>query len=183
MIILNVYGDFIMCSGKCGSRYLNSIFQNDLTIGAIELPKQTLKTEYIVVREPYGHLITALHTDLLHIWNDYWPGMTEQEIIKNISTNGSGHYSLNLYRWIYEYWKNTDRFAKIIDLSELTSLVKEKGYDVPYNKNEYDWNYFDVWKTKEEVEEYVSKTYPNEYQIMMERLESEKEYYKKLLKK
>ncbi len=100
MIILNVYGDFIMCSGKCGSRYLNSIFQNDLTIGAIELPKQTLKTEYIVVREPYGHLITALHTDLLHIWNDYWPGMTEQEIIKNLSTNGSGHYSLNLYRCI-----------------------------------------------------------------------------------
>lgn len=183
MIILNVYGDFIMCSGKCGSRYLNGIFENDLRINALELPKQTLKTEYIVVREPHGHLITALHTDLLHIWNNYWPGMTEQEVIDRLTTTGGGHYSLNLYKWIYEYWENTDKFAKIIDLSELTSLVKEKGFDIPYDKTEYDWNYFDVWKTKEEIVEYVSKTYPNQYQIMMERLESEKEYYKKLLKK
>ena len=38
-----------------------------------------------------------------------------------------------------------------------TSLVTEKGYDVPYDKNEYDWNYFDVWKIKEEVEEYKDR--------------------------
>ena len=182
MIVLNVYDDFIMCSGKCGSRYLDVIWENKIRIDATELHKQTFTTEYIVVREPHGHLITALHTDLLHIWNGGWPGTTEQNIIDNLVSAGGGHYSLNLYKWIYEYWENTNRHAKIIDLSELTSLIEQKGYPSFYNKSEYDWNYFDIWKTKEEIEEYVRITYPNEYQIMMERLESEKEYYNKLLK-
>lgn len=182
MIVLNVYDDFIMCSGKCGSRYLDVIWENKIRIPASELHKETLTTEYIVVREPHGHLTTALHTDLLHIWNGGWPGTTEQDIIDNLMHAGGGHYSLNLYRWIYEYWENTNRHAKIIDLSELTSLIEQKGYPSFYNESEYNWNYFDIWKTKEEVEEYVSKTYPNEYQTMMDRLVIEKEYYNKLLK-
>ena len=182
MIVLNVYDNFIMCSSKCGSRYLDVIWKDKIRIPANQLPNETLTTEYIVVREPHGHLITALHTDLLHVWNDGWPGTTDQNVIDNLVSAGGGHYSLNLYKWIYEYWENTNRHAKIIDLSELTSLMEQNGHSLEYEKTDYDWNYFDIWKTRGEIEEYVSQTFPKEYQIMMERLESEKEYYNMLLK-
>lgn len=182
MIIINVYDDFIMCSAKCGSRYLDVNWENKRRIIASLLPLETFTTKYIVVREPHGHLITALHTDLLHIWNDGWPGITEEHVINKMAGEGGGHYSLSLYQWIYEYWVKTNKFAKVIDISELTPLIEENGLISHYDKDEYDWHYFDIWKTKEEIEEYVKNTYPTEYQIMMDRLVKEKEYYNMLIK-
>ena len=172
-----------MSPAKCGSRFLDSIWDTKQRFIPQQLLTELPKTDYIVIRNPYEHLVTALHTDLLHIWNGQWEGQTEESIINGYSTDeGGSHYWLKLYKTLYEYWEATNKTAKIILLHQLNDFIDKKGIEYSYEEDSYNWKgYFEIYKSKGEVMEYVIKKYPTEYGIMMKGILEEQQYYHNFL--
>lgn len=171
-----------MSPAKCGSRFLDSIWDNKERLIPQDLLKELPKVDYIVIRNPYEHLISALHTDLLHVWNKEWEDATEKDVIRWYSTEeGGSHYWMYLYKTIYEYWESTNKSAKIIPLHQLSNLVDKLNIPYSYNESEYEWLEFDIWKSKSDVIKYVIDTYPKEYELMMNGALLEQQYYHKFI--
>ena len=172
-----------MSPAKCGSRFLDSIWDNKKRLLPQELLKELPKVDYIVIRNPYEHLISALHTDLLHVWNKQWEGQTEKDIIRGYSTEeGGSHYWMYLYKTIYEYWEVTNKSAKIIPLHQLNNLIDDMGIEYSYEEDSYNWQgYFEIYKSKSDVIKYVIDTYPKEYELMMNGALLEQQYYHKFI--
>ena len=181
--MINLYENHIMSSAKCGSRFLDSILDKKERLLPQELLTNLPKVDYIVIRNPYEHLISALHTDLLHVWNKEWEGQTEEDIIRGYSTEeGGSHYWMYLYKTIYEYWEATNKSAKIILLHQLNILIDEMGIEYTFEEEAYNWDgYFEIYKSKGEIIKYVIDTYPNEYKLMMGGVLMEQQYYHKFI--
>lgn len=178
MIIINLYENHIMCPAKCGSRFLDSIWDTKQRYLPYELLTELPKTDYIVIRNPYEHLISALHTDLLHVWNKEWVNATENDVVRWYSTDeGGSHYWTKLYKTLYEYWEATNKNAKIILLHQLSSFIDKKGIIKTFNEVEYQFNEFDIWKSKDDIIMYLIDNYPNEYHEMMKSVLEEQKYY------
>jgi hypothetical protein len=183
MIRINIYNNSILASAKCGSRFLDSIWDDKISFFTNELSTyNNLSVQFIIVRNPYEHLKAALHTDFIHVLNNEWENVTEQDIISNYSSSNGYHYQTNLYQLIHEFWVNNNKTAKIIELKDLTQFVD--SYNIEYNYDEKDYNWkplFNIWKTKEEIIEYVKEKYPTEYSIIIDKTEQDMQYYLKLL--
>lgn len=183
MIRINIYNNSILASAKCGSRFLDSIWEDKYCFFSDELINHiNLPIQIIIVRPPLEHLKSALHTDLLLIWDEKRDKSEEQKLLNLYTLNRGGvHYELDFYKELYEFWCLKDKKPKILNLSDLTNLVDEFGVEYNYNENDYNWKpLFEVWKTKEEILYYVEKNYPNQYNILMDNIKSETEYYLKL---
>lgn len=182
-MVINIYENRIMAPAKCGSRFLDSIWDTKERLMPNELLTKLPKVDYIVIRNPYEHLVTALHTDLLHIWNGQWPGQKEQDTINGYCTDmGGSHYWINLYKTLYEYWEATGKTAKIVLLHELSNLIDGMGFESSYDEDSYNWKgYFEIDKSKNEIMQYVIDKYPTEHTMMMNAILEEQTYYHKFI--
>lgn len=171
-----------MCPAKCGSRFLDSIWDTKQRFLPQQLLTELPKTDYIVIRNPYEHLVSALHTDLLHVWNKEWVNETEEDVVRWYSTDeGGSHYWIKLYKTLYEYWEATNKTSKIILLHQLSNIIDKENINHPYNESEYQFKEFDNWKSKSEVMEYIIKKYPIEHGMMMKGVLEEQQYYHNFL--
>lgn len=183
MIRISVYNKEIVVPAKCGSRFLDTIWEDKIDLSIGQLLESDFQIKKIIVRHPYEHLLSGLHTDILHIWNKEWENVNEIDVITNYhQINNGSHYQLDLYQTLYEYWVKHNKEAEIIKLENLTGILKDVDVLYNYDENDYNWKpIFEVWKTKEEIMEYVKKTYPETYNFLIKHIKEEINSYNKMI--
>lgn len=150
---LNVYDYKILSPAKCGSRYLDMIYDTEnCPKGKTIIPKgskigsntmyqikkvvnsPTLdvnnidwdKIEWVVVRPPLELTISAIHTDLMMFWNGMGNNKVDEEnLIRLFSKNETGHYHNELYRTLCFMWMKSGKKIKFIHLNDLTDFCED----------------------------------------------------------
>lgn len=174
---IKLFDGRILAPSKCGTRYLRKVF-NDVRFNINIHPIKTITN--IVIRNPYEHFESAIHTE----YSNY-RGSSENinHIIRGgISDNGIGHWNPNTYKFLYSIFLKNPKI-KIIELNNLSAFLHSEGYDVPYNKSDYDWSLFTNWKPKDILISELKLEFKNEFDLIEEKLKIEFEFYTKLLNK
>ena len=168
---------------KCGSRYLRSFGWQ--TKGVAMLSDEwgefkNLNWGTIVLRDPQEHLYSALHTELLSLWNNHtnWAGITEEELINLfISNSGSTHWCGILNKTIFDVYVLKNKQPKALKLENLSLFLSLEGTPLPYNKEKYSFKDFNRWESSDYIKNYVKTTYPSQYEIMLSMVNEDRKYY------
>lgn len=190
---IKIFDDRILAPAKCGSRYLSKVYSleklDDIfskifpTLGEdIFIKKMVIdlanKTEYIIIRNPFEHFKSAIHTE--HYNNPDTP--LSILLNKSIIDNGIGHWSAYTYRFLYHLFEFNPKI-KIIELKNLSSFLRSQNYNIEYIPSEYDWSDKPNWIDKNAFYEFISKEYPKEIEELMIKINKELFYYNKLIDK
>ena len=114
---------------KCGSRYLRSFGWETKGITMFNNGWETFKElnwEIIILRDPEERLKSALHTEILSLWNNHtnWVGITEEELINLfISKTGSTHWCGTLNKTIFDVYTSKNKQPKPLKLENLSLFL------------------------------------------------------------
>lgn len=182
-MVIKIYNNTILAPVKCGSRYLDKIWEDKRIWFGHQKYLSFPKVDYIVIREPMSHLVSALHTETLEWINVYTDEDDFYHQLKEfISDEGSTHWSFRLYEYLYYYRNKYGKDIKVIKLENLTELLKKLGHDIEYTPEEYHFKEYKKWWPKEELFEMLKDMYPNEIDFLLNKVEIQNTYYQKLLK-
>lgn len=175
---IKLYNKNIFAPNKCGTRYLQTVFDYE-SFTHLFLPKINGDC-YFIIREPIEHLKSALLTQLIHHRDkDYF-----YELFSKFFIDGGSeamHFVNILYKKIY-YYKTRNENCKIIHLNNLTEFLHSLGYDIEYNKKNYDHSdELQNWCSKDEFYEEIKQKYPNEIKLLEDWMSIENIYYHKLI--
>lgn len=134
----------------------------------------------IILRDPEDHLNSALHTEILSLWNNHsnWEGITEEELINLfVSELGSTHWCGILNRTIFEAYLSKDKKPIALRLKDLTLFLSLEGKMKPYDKDRYNFKEFNIWRSPNYIKNYIKSTYPDQYGIMMNMIKEDRKYY------
>lgn len=182
MTILQINDRFITPL-KCGSRYLRSFGWDIkgitmLSDGWNEF--KNLNWGVIVLRNPEEHLYSALHTEILSLWNGHtnWAGITEEELINLfISKTGSTHWCGILNKTIFDVYVTKNREPKALKLENLSLFLSLDGTPQLYNKEKYSFREFNKWESSDYIKNYVKTKYPNQFDVMLNMVNEDRKYY------
>lgn len=190
---IKLFDNRILAPAKCGSRYLSKVYSSKMLddIFSKIYPKQgedtsvrqmvidlANKVEYIIIRNPSEHFKSAIHTE--HFNNPNTPISILLE--KSILDDGIGHWWAYTYRFLYRIFEFNPKI-RIIELKNLSSFLLSQNHNIEYIPSEYDWSEMKNWINKDTFYETLSKTYPNEIQIINDKVNKELFYYNKLIEK
>lgn len=185
MTILQIDNRFIVPL-KCGSRFLRKNNWETRGIDMLGDGWDNFKNrdwEIMVLRNPQEHLKSALHTELLSLWNGHqnWLKYKENKLIETlISKEGTTHWSGILNKVLYEVWLDKSKAPKPLELKNLSLFLSLDNIDIPeFNSNHYSFKNFDKWETPDYVFNYVKNKYPNEFNVMLELAKNDEVYYNK----
>jgi len=182
---IKIYNNTVMVPVKCGSRYLDKIWESErIKFNHYEYLKFP-KVKYIVVRDPMSHLITALHTETLEFINksgeiNNFYHKLKEFISPHNDTDGVAHWCVRFYEYFYYYKKKYGEDIQVVKLENLTELLKNLGYTVEYNSDEYNFNNYKMWWSKDELFEILKNTHPNEINWLIDKVKIQNVYYNKL---
>jgi hypothetical protein len=176
-----LYDNTIIAPLKCGTRYLDKIFDDskkeELNMYTIfDLSKFRSSKYYFLYREPYEWLVTALHTEIVNGRIDDIGSIIE------LFTNpfGSTHWRPNILKNLYLRFMSNNPHQSInaINLINLTECLRNIGYTPPtFDANEYKFYHLKHWVSKEDIIDIIKKDYPNEWDYLMDCIKSEQHYY------
>jgi len=174
---IQVFENKIIAPNKCGTRYLRLIFEHK-QFTHLFLPKIKGKT-YFIIREPLEHLKSALHTELLGVKDTI---EFDKKFNRFLSETGTIHYVNNLYQIIY-FYKEKNPNCKIVELHNLSDLLMDLGYNIPYNKWNYNLSteYADWWVNKDTFFSKLKHKYPTQVGILENWIKIQNEYYDLLI--
>ncbi len=185
MTILQIDNRFIVPL-KCGSRFLR---KNNWDVRGIDMMGdgwenfKNLNWDVIILRNPKDHLKSALHTELLSLWNGHknWSKYNERDLIDMLLTEcGTTHWSGVLNKVLYQTWLDMGKKPKPLKLENLSLFLSLDNIDIPkFDINHYRFRYFNKWETPDSVFNYVKNKYPNELNVMLEMAENDEFYYNK----
>lgn len=177
---IKLFDNRILAPSKCGTRHLRKIYTDvrfDMKFHKIS------DITHIVVRNPYEHFKSAIHTEYLNYKNSNDTTEHIHHIILNSTIkDGIGHWHPNTYQFLYSIFM-LNRKIKIIELENLSAFLESEGYSIPYNESEYNWSEFDEWESKDELFNSLSNEFKNEFILINKKLEREIGYYNKLISK
>jgi hypothetical protein len=181
-MVIKIYNDTILTPVKCGSRYLDKIWEDKRIWFGHQKYLKFPKVKYVVIREPMSHLISALHTETLEWINVYTDKNDFYHQLKEfISDEGATHWSAPLYEYLYYYRNKYGKDIEVVRLEDLTELLKKLGHDVEYKPEEYHFKEYKKWWSKEELFQMLKDMYPNEIDFLLKIVEKQNVYYQKLL--
>lgn len=200
-MVVEIFNNNIAVPAKCGTRYfskcvkspertsgyMNRIVsclpsQSDITFTKSEEDSPILdynlwkSVEWLVVRDSYEWLKSALHTEIVTCWNDR--EKMSNIIEEFISPGGNTHWCGLFFQKIHFLYRNHNikRF-KILQIDEITNFLFNMGYDIKYNKDEYSFLDTQNWKSKDEIVYLVQNEFPKEWEEMLNLIKKDKEYY------
>lgn len=200
-MVIEIFNGNIAVPAKCGTRYFSKCAessevrercmqrivsclpqQSDITRTLEGIPTRIIdyhlwkEVEWLVVRDPYEWLESALHTELVSCYSD-----TEKvtEIVNGfVSMGGNTHWNGSFFKKIYYLYKNHNiKPFKILQITEITEFLFGLGWDIKYIKDEYSFHHVHDWKSKEWIVEMVKREYPIQWKRMMDMIKVDKEYY------
>lgn len=179
---VKVYGGKVIAPCKCGTRYLDKIwrdYENTSERDIFTKSKWKYFEGYWIYRPPMEHLISALHTEIIDRRDDE---SVDDILDRFLSPKGTTHWSDGLYRGMWEFISR-NRKVKPIPLSQLTTLVKKIGWEVPkYDSKDYDFKHLgDKWLSKETVIKDIQRDYEIEWEWLSSCIDEEEKYWNKMV--
>lgn len=171
-----------MAPVKCGSRYLDKVWESERTEYIHYQYLKFPKVKYIVIREPMSHLITALHTETVGFINEF--GRRDDfyhQLNDFISVDGATHWCVPFYEYLYYYRNKYGEDIEVVKLENLTGLLKNLGHNIQYVPEEYHFKKYEKWWSKEDLFKMLKEMYPKEINWLIDKVETQKIYYEKLL--
>ena len=168
---------------KCGSRYLRSFGWETKGITMFNNGWETFKElnwEIIILRDPEERLKSALHTEILSLWNNHtnWVGITEEELINLfISKTGSTHWCGTLNKTIFDVYTSKNKQPKPLKLENLSLFLSLEGTPQPYDKEKYNFKKFNKWESLDYIKNYVKTNYSDQYNTMLNMVNEDRKYY------
>lgn len=181
-MVVKIYNNTILTPVKCGTRYLDKVWEdNRISFGHQKYLKFP-KVKYIVVREPMSHLISALHTETLE-WVNVYTNEDDfyHQLGEFISEEGATHWCVPFYEYFYYYRNKYGNDVEVVKLENLTNLLNQLGYDVEYTPEEYHFKKYKKWWSKDELFQMLKDMYPNEINLLIDKVKIQTEYYNKLI--
>jgi hypothetical protein len=167
---LNVFNKQILTPPKCGSRFLDKVYDvNREYINLFDIIENPLTSEvkWLVLRTPMDLLISALHTEFLGGWNRKGNSLKEKELLNNIMNIYShSHWHCELFKNLYLFGVSLSTPPTIVMLHHLNDfLTKEMSIEeLPiFDKTEYNFSNDSIWLSKSKIKLYLSKTYPEQW--------------------
>jgi hypothetical protein len=181
-VVIKIYDNKILSPVKCGTRHLDKIWLNKRVEYTHNDYLRFPKVKYIIVRSPLEHLITALHTETVGYINEFGKVIDFYHQLNDfISPIGATHWSTQFYKYLYYYRNRYGSDVEVVELSNLTTLLQNLGYDLEYNSEEYNFKKYEHWWEKNELFDILKETYPQEIKWLLEKVEEQNVYYNKLL--
>jgi hypothetical protein len=168
---------------KCGTRYLRSFGWETKGITMLDGGWEEFKNldwDVIVLRDPEDHLNSALHTEILSLWNNHsnWDGISEEELINLfVSELGSTHWCGILNRTLFEVYLSKDKKPIALRLKDLTLFLSLEGKMKQYDRQRYNFKEFNIWRSPNYIKNYIKSTYSDQYRIMMNMIKEDRKYY------
>ncbi len=174
---IKLFDGRILAPSKCGTRHLRKVFNDirfDINVHQIN------SISHIVIRNPYEHFESAIHTE----YSNYeGPIDNSHHIIYGaISENGIGHWNPNIYKFLYSVFLKNPKI-EIIQLNELSIFLESIGHNVEFKKTDYDWSSLPNSKPKEVLINELKLAFKNEFDLIQTKLEIEFEFYTRLSSK
>jgi len=184
----------ILAPLKCGTRYLIETFGEESSITKTSILNCSLyhkNAKVIVVRSPYEHLESALHTELIKLFEDIQnPNETEiLNVLKGFKStphlsDGTTHWSYHIYEQMYWYWRRNRKYIKVIELKDLTTYLKTVKKKLPkYDADNYTFNHYSHWCPKENMMLFVKENYKSIWNDLMEQVKISNKWYELLITK
>jgi hypothetical protein len=200
-MVIEIFEGNIAVPAKCGTRYFSKCVKSpERPVGYMErvvscLPQQSDITrtigdeksriedyelwkgvKWLVVRDSYEWLESALHTELVSCHSDI--EKVSGIIDDFVSPWGNTHWHGGFFKKIHFLYKNHNikRF-KILQITETTKFLSDLGYDIEYIKDEYSFYHVDNWKSKKEIVEMVKNEFPTQWEMMLNLIKGDREYY------
>ena len=184
--------DSIMAPLKCGTRYLEKVFgepSSQISSHAIGGKLFIKNLQTIVVRQPFEHLSSALHTEILGSIQT-----NEETDIKDILdefvsfdplNRQNTHWEKNTYKNLYWYWRRNRACTNVVDLKDLSSHLEELKIEKieKYDSKEYNFNHYKFWCSKEDLMLFIKTNYQKEWKNLMEQIHDSNAFYNYLINK
>ncbi len=199
-----VYKEKWMVPLKCGTRYIESVFDIPHTYLMLDAKEKLHIDSYklfdlpndfsithLVIREPLSMLEAAIHTDILNERKDKIEDIDEyikspyvNKTLNDYTNIGTVHWSPHIWGNLYSFLKNYKNI-KIVSIDNLSRFVYEetgiKKYSFPSN---YNFQYFTKMKinySREHIINLIKQTYPTLWNKIIELYEIDKVWYDKIM--
>lgn len=165
----------IIAPSKCGTKFLNDVFNYRKQDNVISLDQlDTLNFEWLIVRDPYEHLISAIST----VYNTMDNKWSLEEILTKIINVKNVHWVYGFYKTLLFHGINHN--FKIVELENLTNfidylkLLRPDYDDLHHKAPERKLN-------RKEILDTIENDFPDHMFILMNMVEDETKYYNLLL--
>lgn len=161
----------ILTPHKCGTKYLNKVFDLRGGVNVINLNNINLfDFKWLIVRDPYEHLISALTS----VYNNKHKTHNLNDILNRFITGLDVHWNNTFYKDMLSYSLNHS--FMLVELSNLTSFVNnELKLVAPPMLNRYGTQI--IYMTKDNLIDKIKTEYPSEWNTLMELVDVERTYY------
>jgi hypothetical protein len=179
-MVFQLFDDRILTTPKCGTRHLKQIWSrvyfkyNEIT--------DFSNIKYIIIREPFEHFKSALHTEFLRHADMYkYPINLKLYLDKLILKKNVVHWSYNMYELMYWICIKNSKKIKIIHLSSLTDFMKEEGFNIEYTPSDYTFSEFKNWMSKDDFFNKLLEEFPTQMEILLKQTDEQTIIYNKLI--
>ena len=180
---VNVYNSVIIAPCKCGTRFLDSICNSVEYTSERDIFKNVKWkgfAGYIIYREPYDWMVSALHTEIVNRKEHEGIGDILERFLRE---GGTTHYSDTIFKQMWE-WLSTNRKCKGIPLSQLSKLLRTLGIESSEAWKNEDWSFLHVghaWISKEDIVKEIQRDYPIEWEWLNAIVKDEKVYWNRIV--
>jgi hypothetical protein len=175
-----IFDNRILTTPKCGTRYLRQKWKTE-----IFYPNETAdfsNIKFMIVREPFEHFKTALHTEFYNHFDIYgYPISLKFYLDKLILKKSIVHWSYDMYEIMYWVYMKSDKKIKIIHLSSLTDFMKEEGCDMEYEPSDYTFNNYENWMSKDSFFNKLLQEFPIQMEILLKQTDEQTIIYNKII--
>ena len=179
---VKVYDSGIIAPCKCGTRFLDSVCNlvEDTSEGDIfGKPQWKGFAGYIIYREPFEWMVSALHTEILNRME----GESVEDILERfLREDGTTHYHDTTLKRMWE-WLSMNRKCKAVPLYQLSKLLRTMGIVIQRSVQE-DWEFRhlnDKWVSKEDVVKGIQRDYPIEWEWLNAAVKNEEVYWNRIV--
>lgn len=161
----------ILTPHKCGTKYLNKVFNVSGQRNVIRLKDlHQFNFKWLIVRDPYEHLLSALTT----VYNSRHDTLTLDELLDRLMNGLDPHWIPDFYKVILSY--SSDHSLTLVKLSDLSSFVEnELKLVAPPMLNRYGTQI--IYLSKEKLIDKIKTEYPSEWNTLMGLVDAERIYY------
>jgi len=176
-----LFDNRILAPLKCGTRYLSKVY-TFVDFNYYEITDFS-NIEYLIIREPYELLKSALHTEFilhkeLYGFEMHFGNYLDKLILENYCS----HWSYYMYEQMYWIYFKSNKKIKVIHLSNLTDFMKQEGYNMKYTQSNYDFHDYKNWINRDEFFNKLLKEFPTQMEILLEKVNIQTLFYNKITK-
>jgi len=179
-MVFHLFDKKILTTPKCGTRYLRQKWKTE--IFNYNENVDFLNIKYMVVREPFEHLKTALHTEFFNHKDIYgYPINLKSYLDKLIVKKNIVHWSYDMYEIMYWIYIKSNKRIQIVHLASLTDFMEKEGYNIQYTPSDYTFNDYENWVNKNDFFNKLLNDFPEQIQILLKQSDKQTVFYNKLI--